>query len=304
MPLVDLFIHLTLITAAPPLLLGLIVKTKALFAGRVGAPLLQPYFELRKLVGKGLVLSTSTTFLFWFGPLLGVVTTFVAGLLIPLGCSRAPIAFVGDLVLFVYLFGLARFFALLASLDTASSFEGMGAAREATFACLTEPTLVLGLLVLARQSSSLSLSTMLGGALAGRWLATPAVLVLVVVSLFIVVLAEASRIPIDDPNTHLELTMIHEAMVLDHSGPLLALVQYGAALKLFVLGAIVVRAALPVGTGALWGNWALFAAGMGAFAVTIGVVESVMARVRLNHVPSLLIAACLMSGFGIVLLAR
>jgi formate hydrogenlyase subunit 4 len=128
--------------------------------------------------------------------------------------------------------------------------------------------------------------------------------VLVVVSLFIVVLAENSRIPIDDPNTHLELTMIHEAMVLDHSGPPLGMILYGAAIKLFVLGAVVVRTAMPFGTGSGWADWSLFFLGMVGFAAAIGIVESIMARLQLRHVPTLLVAACLMSGFGIILLAR
>jgi formate hydrogenlyase subunit 4 len=124
------------------------------------------------------------------------------------------------------------------------------------------------------------------------------------VSLFLVLLAECSRIPVDDPSTHLELTMIHEVMVLDHSGPAFAMVLHGAALKMFVLGALVTRIALPFSTGDPWGDWALFAAGMLGLAVGIGVVESVMARVRMTQVPSLLFAACLLSALGVVLLAR
>ena len=222
-------------------------------------------------------------------------------LLVPLGNHGAPIAFTGDLVLFAYLFGLGRFFTVSAALDTGSSFEGMGGAREATFACLAEQALFLGLLVLVRRSASLSLTTMLGPGLGSEWAAADASLVLVVVSLVIVLLAENSRIPVDDPNTHLELTMIHEVMVLDHSGPGLGMILYGSALKLFVLGSVVVRIALPFTTGNPWGDWGIFAAGMIALAMVIGVVESVMARLRLLQVPSLLVAACILSGFGIVL---
>ena len=114
-------------------------------------------------------------------------------------------------------------------------------------------------------------------------------------------LAENCRVPIDDPNTHLELTMIHEVMVLDHSGPALGMILYGAALKLFVLGARRRAHRAPLQTGSPWADWAVFAAGMVVLAVVIGVVESVMARLRLLQVPSLLVAACLLSGFGIVL---
>jgi formate hydrogenlyase subunit 4 len=180
----------------------------------------------------------------------------------------------------------------------------MGGAREATFSCLAEPALFFGLLVLVRCSGSLSLSTMMGAGLAGEWRTAGASLVLVTVALFIVLLAENSRIPVDDPNTHLELTMIHEVMVLDHGGPALGMILYGAAMKLFVLGALVVRIALPYAGADPWLGWGLFALGMLALAVTIGVVESVMARLRLTQVPSLLVAACLLSAFGIILLAR
>jgi formate hydrogenlyase subunit 4 len=297
-------IHIAVALALPPLLLGVIAKTKALVAGRVGPPLLQPYYDLAKLLRKGSVLSTTTTWVFRTGPVVGLVTAALALLLIPLAGSQAPISFTGDLLLLAYLLGLGRFFTAAAALDTGSSFEGMGAAREVTFACLAEPALFLGLLVLAKLSGSLQLATMLGGGLAPHWLTAGAALALVLGSWFIVLLAENSRIPFDDPNTHLELTMIHEVMVLDHSGPALGMILYGAALKLFLFGALVVRLAVPVATGQPWLDWPIFVGGMFALAVGIGVVESSMARLRLTHVPVLLVAACLLSGFGVILLVR
>jgi formate hydrogenlyase subunit 4 len=145
---------------------------------------------------------------------------------------------------------------------------------------------------------------MLSSAPSETWSGVSAPLLLVVVSLFIFVLAETSRIPVDDPNTHLELTMIHEVMVLDHSGPPFAAILYTASVKLFVLGAIVIRTALPIRTGSAWGNWVLFLLANIVFSVAIGVVESTMARLRLRRVTNLLIAACLLSGFGVILLAR
>lgn len=293
--------HVALALAMPPLLLGVMAKTKALFAGRTGPPVLQLYYDLAKLARKGSVFSTTTTWVFRAGPVVGLATALVAVLVVPLGNHGAPMAFTGDLVLFAYLFGLGRFFTIAAALDTGSSFEGMGGAREATFACLAEPALFLGLLVLVRRSASASLTTMLGPTLRSEWSAANASLVLVVVSLVIVLLAETSRIPVDDPNTHLELTMIHEVMVLDHSGPGLGMILYGAALKLFLLGALVVRIAIPFTTGDAWADWGIFAGGMIVLAIVIGVIESVMARLRLLQVPSLLVAACLLSGFGIVL---
>jgi formate hydrogenlyase subunit 4 len=228
----------------------------------------------------------------------------IAVLLVPLSSARTPISFTGDMILLAYLLGLGRFFTALSALDTGSAFEGMGAAREVTFACLAEPAFFLGLLVLAKLSGALQLREMLGGSLRSSWTTAGASLAMVLLSWFIVLLAENCRIPFDDPNTHLELTMIHEVMVLDHSGPLLGMILYGAALKLFVFGALVVRLALPFSTGSFWLDWPLFVVEMLAVAAAVGVVESVMARLRLTHVPVLLLAACLLSGFGLVLLVR
>jgi formate hydrogenlyase subunit 4 len=297
-------VHVLLALGLPPLLLGVINKTKALFAGRVGPPVLQPYYDLIKLFQKGSVFSTTTTWVFRAGPVVGLVTAGIAVMFIPLAGATAPISFTGDFVLLAYLLGLGRFFTASAALDTGSAFEGMGAAREVTFACLAEPAFFLGLLVLAKLSGSLQLADMLGGSLASRWTTATASLALVLISWFIIMLAENSRIPFDDPNTHLELTMIHEVMVLDHGGPALGMILYGASLKLFVFGALLVRLAFPLATGLGWLAWPFFVAGILVFAVAIGVVESTMARLRLTHIPILLLAACLLSAFGIILLVR
>jgi len=297
-------VHVLLALTLPPLLLGVIAKTKALFAGRVGPPVLQPYYDLIKLFQKGSVFSTTTTWVFRAGPVVGLVTVVIAVLLIPLANSTAPISFTGDFILLAYLLSLGRFFTASAALDTGSAFEGMGAAREVTYACLAEPAFFLGLLVLAKLSGSLQLAGMLGSSLAPHWLTAGASLALVLLSWFIVLLAENSRIPFDDPNTHLELTMIHEVMVLDHSGPAFGMILYGAALKLFLFGALVVRLAFPLATDSPWLDWPVFVLGMLIVAVVIGVVESTMARLRLTHVPILLVAACLLSAFGVILLVR
>ena len=300
----DILTHAIFILFLPPLMLGVITKTKAAFAGRVGAPLLQPYYDLIKLFQKGSVFSRTTTWVFRAGPVVGVATALLAAALVPIGGRSAFVAFDGDFLVLAYLLGLARFFTMAAAMDTGSAFEGMGAAREATFACLAEPAFVLGLLALARASGSLSLSTMLGSGMPFVWTRAGASFVLVAVALFIVLLAENSRIPVDDPNTHLELTMIHEVMVLDHGGPALGLILYGSSVKLFVFGAVIARLVLPVGLGPAWAAWGIAALSVLAIAVVIGVVESTMARLRLTHIPSLLVAACLLSVFGLVLLVR
>jgi formate hydrogenlyase subunit 4 len=302
--LLNNLIHVLVALALPPLLLGVIAKTKALFAGRVGPPVLQPYYDLVKLFQKGSVFSTTTTWVFRAGPVVGLVTAAMAALLVPLVDTSAPISFTGDMILLAYLLGLGRFFTASAALDTGSAFEGMGAAREVTFACLAEPAFFLGLVVLAKLSGSLELASMLGSSLASHWTTAGASLGLVLLSWFIVLLVENCRIPFDDPNTHLELTMIHEVMVLDHSGPALGMILYGAALKLFIFGALIVRLAFPLATGFAVLDWPLFIAAMLLVAVAIGIVESTMARLRLTQVPVLLVAACLLSAFGVILLVR
>jgi formate hydrogenlyase subunit 4 len=295
-------VHVLLAFTMPPLLLGVITKTKAAFAGRAGPPFLQPYYDLARLLQKGSVFSTTTTWVFRAGPVVGLVTAGLAVLLVPLAGTTTPIpSFTGDVILLAYLFGLGRFFTASAALDTGSPFEGMGAAREVTFACLAEPALFLGFLVLAKLSGSLRLAGMLADP---NWMKAGASLALVLLSWFIVLLAENSRIPFDDPNTHLELTMIHEVMVLDHSGPAFGLILYAAALKLFIFGALVVRLVVPFADFSPWLGWPVFVAAMLGVAVAVGVVESTMARLRLTHVPILLVAACLLSAFGIILLMR
>jgi formate hydrogenlyase subunit 4 len=294
--------HVLLLLLMPPLLLGVVNRTKALFAGRTGPSLLQPYFDIWKLLRKEVVLSATTTWIFVIAPPIIVATTLIAGLLIPVGSFAAPISFAGDFVLFAYLFGLARFFVAAAALDTGSPFEGMGAAREVGFAWLTEPALFFAFLSLSRLSGSASLDGMLRATHSGAWLERTAPVVLLAAGTFVVLLAECCRIPVDDPNTHLELTMIHEVMVLDHSGPLLGLVEYGVAIKFFVLNALLLHIIAPLTEVAGWPSLGLFVLGLIGLSIVIGVVESMMARLRLLHVPTLLIAAILSCGFAFLLL--
>jgi formate hydrogenlyase subunit 4 len=300
----DIIIHLFLLFLMPPLLLGIIGKTKAWYAGRVGAPFLQPYYDIARLLRKGSVFSSTTTWVFRAGPIVTLVATVFASLLIPLGRHSSPISFEGDLILFAYLFALGRFFTTTAALDTGSSFEGMGAAREVTFSCLAEPALFFAFITLARLSKSVSLNPMLGHLSIPVWQMAGAALLLMVGGLFIVLLAENCRIPFDDPNTHLELTMIHEVMVLDHSGPLFGYILYGAAIKLFVIGALFVDIVAPFSTGSSIADWGLFIIFMALLSVAIGSVESVMARLRLMRIPQLLVAASIMTAFSLVLVLR
>jgi formate hydrogenlyase subunit 4 len=288
----------------PPLLVGVVNRTKALVAGRRGLPLLQAYSDLAKLLRKGSVLSRTTTWAFRAGPAVGLASVAAAGLMMAVAGERALVSFAGDFVLFAYLLALARFFTALAALDTGSAFEGMGAAREVSFAAMAEPALFLSLVVLARVTGSLSLSAMLGPGLAPAWSTAAPALLLAAISLYVVALAENARIPVDDPNTHLELTMIHEVMVLDHSGPDLAFILYGASLKLYLFGAVLVRLVIGHRFETTMAAEAAFAAGMVCFAILVGITESVMARLRLVRVPQMLVGASVLSAFALVLALR
>lgn len=296
-------LHVLLALAMAPLLLGVINRVKAVFGGRHGPPLLQTYYDMARLFRKGGTYSRTTTWIFRAGPIISLASVALALLIVPLGGVGGLLAFPGDLLLFAYLLGLMRFVTVLAALDTGSAFEGMGASREVQFAMLAEPALLLGLGALAASSHGLSLTALYADPLAAAPARVPA-LMLLAASMLIVLLAENARIPVDDPNTHLELTMIHEVMVLDHGGVDLAFVEYAAALKLWVLGALLVGVAVPVRTGCPLADLGLGVMGLVGVAVVVGVTESIMARLRLVRVPQLLVTASVLSLLAVVWMLR
>ena len=297
-------LHPFLALALAPLLLGVVNRTKAVIAGRKGQPLLQLYYDLWKLLRKGAVYSRTTTWVFRAGPMVGLAAVLVAAAIVPFGGWPTLVGFSGDLILFAYLLALMRFFTVIAALDTGSSFEGMGASREVQFSALAEPAFLLGLAAVARATGSLSLHGMISSVSVALWTQMGAALALVAVVLLVVLLTESARIPVDDPNTHLELTMIHEVMVLDHSGPDLAFILYGAAVKLWLLSAVLVGLVIPIRSGNLWLNGATVLAGMLCCGVVIGVIESSMARLRLLRVPQLLVGAGVLAALALVLVLR
>jgi formate hydrogenlyase subunit 4 len=282
-----------------PLLLSVINRSKALLAGRRGAPLLQPYFDLARLLKKGVIYSEVSAGLVQLAPVCNLAALFCCTLLVPMGPLPALVSFQGDFVLLAYLMGLGRFVTMLGALDTGSSFEGMGASREAFFSALAEPAFFLAMAGLSRMTGSLTLAGMLQGITAEHWLHGAPSLLLILVALFLVFLAENARIPVDDPTTHLELTMVHEVMILDHSGPDLAMLEYGVALKLWLMAAVSAALLVPAGTSALW--LPLFFVLMFIIGVLVALVESSMARLRLIRVPQLLIGAGVFAGLALFL---
>jgi len=285
----------------PPLLMSVIAKTKAWFGGRVGPPWLQPYFDLHKLFQKNAVYSKTTTWVFRAGPIISLAALLTAATLVPVLSNESLLGFSGDVILLAYLFALGRMFTVLAAMDTGSSFEGMGAAREVTFGAMSEPALFLAFVVMAVATKSLQFSHMVGPSLLPEWSIAGPAMILVVGALLVVLLTEACRVPVDDPATHLELTMIHEVMVLDHSGPEFAYITYGAALKFTLLGSILVHAAIPHPEGLSGLTPLLRIVELGGLAVLVGIIESVMARFRLNRVPMLLAGATVLSAIAVVL---
>ena len=289
--------------ALAPLLTGIINRTKAFVAGRQGQPLLQTYWDLAKLLRKGAVYSRTTSWVFRAGPVVGLASALTALAVIPLGGAPAPLHFTGDLIFMAYLLGVMRFFTVAAALDTGSAFEGMGASREVQFAVLAEPALLLSLAAMSQVSRAsgstpflgnlehLSLSGMYAGLSLSVWMHGGAALLLIAGALLVVLLAESCRIPVDDPNTHLELTMIHEVMVLDHSGPDFAMILYGAAVKLWIMSALLAGVLVPVRSGRPLVDAAAVIGGIFVVAVAIGIIESSMARLRLLRVPQLLTGA-------------
>ncbi len=284
-----------------PLLPGIINRTKAVFAGRQGPPLLQLYYDLFKLIRKGTVYSSSTTWVFRMAPHVTLAAAVGVLMLIPCtGATPALIWFRGDIILFAYLFGISRFFTVTAALDTASSFEGMGASREVLYATLAEPAFLIALSALACLNGKISITEIFVASTASPF-ANIAVIVLVAVTLAIVLLTENCRVPADDPNTHLELTMIHEVMILDYSGPDLAYILYASSLKLWAFASILVAIALPVRTGSFMTDSIIFICGIFAVAVVVGIIESTMARFRLDKIPKMLIAAAALAATALLL---
>ena len=294
------WVALGLMLAAAPALPGIVNRTKNLLTGRRGAPVTQLYRDLAKLWRKGTVYSRTTTAVFRVAPVLLLAATAAAACLLPLDGRSAPLTFTGDFVAFAGLLALGRFALVLAALDTGSSFEGMGASREVFFSTLAEPTLFLSLSVLAIPAEGPSLAAIAAAVSPGAWHGLGPAILLAAAALLVVLLAENARVPVDDPATHLELTMIHEVMVLDHGGPDFAFIQYGAAMKLLVTGSLVALPFLPSDMGAL-PNAAVFLLAMLALAVAVGVIESTMARLRLVRVPLLLLGAFVVSAIAVAL---
>lgn len=286
MNVVPLFLNLAIL---PLLLVGVIRKTKALMQTRLGAPLWQPFSDIAKLLRKGETISSNASWVFVWAPRIALVLALATACLVPWSGVAIPASWGGasNLILVVYLMGLARFVSLMAAMDTGSAFGGLGASREATVSLLIEPAVIVGLAALALGAGSTDLATIYAAPM------DPIVAAPVGVALLVAALAELSRMPVDDPTTHLELTMVHEAMILENSGRNLALVEYAVALRTCVLLGLAAQTLLHVLPGYVsLSNGPRYAAGVVALfgvGVAVAIAEGMLVKLKWRSVPGFLI---------------
>jgi formate hydrogenlyase subunit 4 len=303
-------IQVLVVTAAAPLLVGALRTLKARLVGRRGPRVLQPYANLAKLLRKEAVVSTTTSWIFRVTPYVLFSTMVAAALIVPLLLARPVLDFAG-LVLLMYLFVLGTFFLALAGLDAGSAFGGMGSSREVAVAALAEPTIMVAILALALRAETTNLGGIVERFARDPLLAANPGHLLAFSALFIVMLAETGRLPVDNPATHLELTMIHEAMVLEYSGHYLALVEWAAAMKLFLFMTLLANLFLPWGmpTAAapltILVGLIVLAVKLAVLTVGLALLETTVAKLRLFRVPELLagsFALALLSVLSVFLL--
>jgi formate hydrogenlyase subunit 4 len=292
--------------ALAPGLIGFIRWLKARLQGRRGAAPWQPYLELRKLFGKEAVVSHTASWVFQATPFVVFGTSVVVAALVPLIVARPDLPIAGDLFAVVYLLLLGTFFLALAGLDTGSPFGGMGSSREMTVVALTEPTVAMSIVALALAAGSTGFSQIVARTIDDPAGALGPGHLMAFAALFIVTLAETGRLPVDNPATHLELTMIHEAMVLEYSGPYLALLEWGAALKLLVFFALAANLFMPWGIAlsltpyALAIGLAVFVVKLAVLAVVVALLETRVAKLRLFRVPELLSASFVLALLAVI----
>ena len=300
-------VQIAMLLALPPFIIGLIRKVKARLQCRRGASVLQPYADLAKLFKKQPVVSSTTSWIFTATPYIAFSSTLAAGCMVPIFVSQNPFNFAGNVIALVYLLALGTFFLILAGLDAGSAFGGMGSSREAIVATLAEPAMMLSIFAIALTAGSTNLSTIVHKtALMEGIITAPPPHLMALVAFFVVALAETGRVPVDNPATHLELTMIHEAMLLEYSGRYLALLEWAAGIKLLVFLSVIANVFAPWGIATsvtpakVAVGMVVYVVKVSALALLIGVIESMFAKLRLFRVPELLGAAFILSLLALV----
>lgn len=291
-------INLAIILIVPFLMTGIIRKTKAFWGGRKGASVIQPIHDFIKLVKKDFVISQTTTSMFRIAPIIQFTSVLAAALFVPLASGKALFNLPIGLVLFSYILGLGKFFSLISAMDTGSSFEGMGASREACFTSLVEPAffmLMASIMAISGNYTFDSLKLILASSGSYGVL----IIIFAVIVLLLMILIEGSRVPVDDPTTHLELTMIHEVMILDNSGIDLALFSWANGIKMLLISSLISYIVLPQNIGTIESILSYLAI-MLVISFLIGTIESAIARLRMSHVFEFVF---IMSSFALVVLS-
>ena len=277
-----LIINIIILLFAPFLMLGVVKKTKAFWSGRKGVCVLQPLWDFWRLMNKDAIYSKTTSWVFKFAPIAGFASILFASIFVPLANGMVIVNTPFSFILFAYILAFGKFFSLLSALDTGSSFEGMGASREACFSTIVEPAffiMMASIGVLSKIYTFESFKHIIENAGVYGIL----IIILAVLTLFVMLLVEGCRVPVDDPTTHLELTMIHEVMILDNSGVDLGLITWGAAIKLFIFEALIANLLLPLNLPFGWAILA-FLGLVTLISVLLGTFESAIARFRMTHV--------------------
>ena len=278
-----IIISVLMIIFFPFLISGTIRRVKSVWGGRKGPSLIQPFFDFSRLMKKSEVISRTVSLVFMVAPSASLAATICAAMLVPMAGKSAILSFNGDFIMFCYLLAFGKFMLVVGAMDTGSSFEGMGSSREVTFSALAEPGFFIIMGSFAWISGCKSFESIFQG-IYNSGPASGLLILLSIIGLFIMLLTEGGRLPVDDPETHLELTMIHEVMVLDNSGPDLGFIMYGVALKVFLIASLIASLVTPAGIGFVPGL-IIFSGFVGVEAVFIGFLESVMARMRMTHIP-------------------
>ena len=305
-PILGVILQTILLLALAPLVTGCIRNWKAKLQNRRGPRVWQPYLDLVKFLRKDMVISEHASWVFRAMPYVLFLSTLLAGLMMPLVSAAAPLSLFGGVLAFVGLLALGRFFLALGGLDPASAFGGMGSSREMTISAIAEPALMLAIFTVAIAAGSTNLSQMLLAAQGHAWKLLNPAHVLAFVAMFIVLLAETGRVPVDNPATHLELTMIHEAMILEYSGRYLALIEWSASLKQLVLMALLVNIFFPVGISTEFSFTSIgisllwFVAKLLALGAAVVLVETTNAKLRLFRVPDLLSVAFILAALALL----
>ncbi|BBE31511.1 hydrogenase [Tepiditoga spiralis] len=274
-----------------PLFSGIILKTKAFFSGKKGPSIFINYYTLKKLLfNKGSVYSSTTTFIFKIGPIISFTVALIALMFFPIAGFNSILSFNGDIVFIIYLMGLSRFFTIISAMDTGSSFEGMGGSREGYYSALAELTLFMSIISLVNMNGYSSFMNILNFN-KNIWSDYGLSLILIIISLFMILLTENSRVPVDDPKTHLELTMIHEVMVLDHSGPDLGFIHFGANLKLMFYAAFIAKLLMFFSFNNFYLDTIIFYGIIFLIYVFIGVIESLIPRFKFEKVPKFILTS-------------